>query len=289
MSTDGSEGRAERREALFPALLRHWRTRRGLSQLDLALLADVSSRHLSFLETGRSQPSDTMVVRLATALDLPLRQVNAMLRSAGFAPRYVERAELPPAVAATVALMATHHEPFPLVVLDRGYEVLDVNQGALRLLQVLVPGLTAADLDGLNLARFTLSADLGGRLLVNHQPVARELMWRLQRELLVDPGNVGLRALVDDLLATPGLPDDWRSPDPTAPSTPTLDLQVRVGSEVWSFVVVLSALLAPLEVALDELRVEQWFPADEVTALGCAALVHGGPPAPAGRAAVDLG
>ena len=263
---------SERRDTLFPALLRHWRTRRGLSQLDLALVADVSSRHVSFLETGRSRPSPAMVVRLGTALDLPLREVNAMLRSAGHPARYAEGSEVPGPVAAALELMKTHHEPYPLVVLDRAYGVQDVNVAAVRVLGAALPGLAAGGLDGLNLARLTLDPDLGGRAVANHAAVVRDLLWRIQRELLVDPGNEPLRALADELLAAPGVPDDWRSPDPTAPSAPTLDLQLRVGGETWSFVVVLSALLAPLEVALDELRVEQWFPADDTTARGCAGL-----------------
>ena len=109
------------RGGLFPALLRHWRTRRGLSQLDLALAAGVSSRHVSFLETGRSAPSADMVVRLARALEVPLRQVNAMLRAADHPPRYAEASTgepLPEPVRATLALMKAHHDPFPLVVLD---------------------------------------------------------------------------------------------------------------------------------------------------------------------------
>ena len=269
MSSTGA-ARTERRDALFPALLRHWRTRRGLSQLDLALLADVSSRHVSFLETGRSAPSDAMVLRLATALDVPLRQVNALLRSAGFPPHFPDREELPEPVERTLALMKQHHEPFPLVVLDPRYDVLDANDAAVHLLTRLFPVLDGG-LAGLNLARATVDPELGGRVLENHAAVSRDLLWRLQRELLLDPSDAALRALTDDLLASPGLPAGWRDPDPSAPSSPTLDLRLRVGDEVWSFVVVMSALLAPLEVALDELRVELWFPADETTARGCAA------------------
>ncbi len=262
---------SRRREALFGALLRHWRTRRGLSQLDLSLLADVSSRHLSFLETGRSQPSESMVLRLASALDVPLRQVNALLRSAGFEPRYPDTDQLPAPVQRTVELMKAHHEPFPLVVMDRSYEVLDLNHGAVHVLGAALPELGAGDVP-LNLARVTVDRELGGRVLENHQAVARELMWRVQRELLLDPGHAGLQSLADDLLAAPDLPHDWRDPDLSTPSAAALDLRLRVGGAIRSFAVVLSALLVPLEVAVDELRVELWFPSDDATARWCASL-----------------
>ncbi|QWC83863.1 helix-turn-helix transcriptional regulator [Nocardioidaceae bacterium] len=265
------------------ALLRHWRGRRGMSQLDLAIAADVSSRHVSFVETGRSQPSAEMVLRLAAALEVPLRQTNVLLRAAGHPARFEDTGALPPAVAATLQTMKEHHEPYPLIVLDRAYDVLDLNDAAARLLSgvlssVLPGGLaTTADADApdqqrLNLARLTLDPALGGQIVLNHDAVARDLLWRVQRELLTDPDDERLRTVAEDLLATPGIPEDWRRPDPTAPSDPTLDLHLRVGEEVWSFRIVLSALLAPLEVALDELRIEQWFPADEVTRRGCQAL-----------------
>ena len=125
----------DNRAGLVPALLKHWRRQRGLSQLDLALAADVSARHVSFLETGRSRPSTEMVLRLAAALDVPLRQVNTMLRAAGHDPVYDEADDaLPASVTEAVALLKEHHEPFPLLVLDRTYHVLDLNRGALVIL-----------------------------------------------------------------------------------------------------------------------------------------------------------
>ncbi len=98
----------------------------------------------------------------------------------------------------------------------------------------------------------------------------------MQREMLADPDNARLRVLLDELLGSSGLDPDWRRPDPTAPSAPTLELHLRVGSETWSFLLVVSTLQAPLDVSLDELRIEQWFPADERTAAGCAALARRG-------------
>jgi transcriptional regulator with XRE-family HTH domain len=131
----------ENRAGLFPALLKHWRRQRGLSQLDLALNADVSARHVSFLETGRSTPSPEMVLRLATTLGIPLRQVNAMLRAAGHDPVYDESDhELPPAVVDALTLLKDHHEPFPLVVVDHTYGVRDLNRAAAAFLRELRAG-----------------------------------------------------------------------------------------------------------------------------------------------------
>lgn len=275
MASRPGAGAADSGAGLFAALLRHWRTRRGLSQLDLALVADVSSRHVSFLETGRSSPSAEMVVRLATALDVPLRQANAMLRAAGHPAWYAEPAPdsaLPDQVRATLELMKRHHEPFPLVVIDRTYRVLDVNAGALAVLGAALPGPATLDPAGLNLARLCLDPDSGGRAIVNQAAIARELLWRMQRELLADPGDARLRALVEELLASPVVEPDWRRPDPTTPSAPSVELQLRVGAEVWAFQLVVSTVQAPLEVAVDELRIEQWFPSDQLTADGCRAL-----------------
>ena len=262
------------RGGLFPALLKHWRGRRGLSQLDLAVAADVSSRHVSFLETGRSAPSADMVLRLATALDVPLRHTNAMLRAAGHAAFYPEpddADDVPAAVRSALDVMKRHHDPYPLVVMDRAYRVLDANTGAAALLGTLVPEAFAGD--GFNLARFTFDPEGGARILVNHAAVARELLWRMQRELLADPDDDALRELLDELLGSEHLDPDWRRPDLTAPSAPALELALRAGEQIWTFVVTVTAILAPQEVAVEELRIESWFPADDVTAAGCAALV----------------
>ena len=118
---------SHRNAGLFPALLKHWRGQRGLSQLDLALAADVSSRHVSFLETGRSTPSPEMILRLAATLDVPLRQVNAMLQSAGHAPAYPEPAPaegLPAEITSALRMMKEHHDPIDLVkkrLIDAGF------------------------------------------------------------------------------------------------------------------------------------------------------------------------
>jgi transcriptional regulator with XRE-family HTH domain len=124
----------------FSALLCYWRRRRGLSQLDLSLTADVSSRHVSFLETGRSRPSEAMVLRLAGALDVPLLEQNVMLRAAGFEAVFAEpgAAALPPPVRDAIARMLAHQEPYPLTVFDRGYRLRQANQATFRVIRAVL-------------------------------------------------------------------------------------------------------------------------------------------------------
>lgn len=260
---------------LFPALLKHWRGKSGLSQLDLAVAADVSSRHISFLETGRSVPSAEMVLRLAATLGVPLRHTNAMLRAADHPPAFAETDPgegLPEAVQSAIDLMKEHHEPFPLIVVDRSYRVLDLNRSAASLLASLLRDPDQLSGDDLNLARFMFDPDGGHAIIENFAEIGREILWRLQREVLTEPDHGPLRELLDEILAMETVDPAWRETDLTAPSAPTVEARLRVGDEIWSFVLLITAIQAPLTVALDELRIELWFPADEQTAAGCRAL-----------------
>jgi transcriptional regulator with XRE-family HTH domain len=287
----------DHRAGLFPALLKHWRRQRGLSQLDLAVAADVSARHISFLETGRSTPSPEMVLQLATTLGVPLRQVNAMLRAAGHDPVYDEDdTALPPSVVDALALLKAHHEPFPLVVVDRTYRVLDANVGATAVLAAVLglsqPGPPAgaegtgagdrADVGvaalGLNLARLTFDPAGAQPHLANFDQVGRELLWRIQREVLADPDDGELRDLLDELLGMPTVADDWRRVDLSVPSEPALVLHLRrAGTEGapdldLRFLTTVTAFQAPQNVAVEHLRIETWFPFDEPTAEACRRL-----------------
>ncbi len=271
---------ADHRAGLFPALLKHWRRQRGLSQLDLALAADVSARHVSFLETGRSTPSPEMVLQLATALGIPLRQVNAMLRAAGHEPVYDEsEAALPPSVLDALDLLKEHHEPFPLVVVDRTYAVLDLNRGALAVLAAVLgapppgAGTVAGPIDalGLNLARLTFDPTGAQPHLANFDEVGRELLWRIQREVLAAPDDGELRDLLDELLAMPTVDPDWRRVDLSVPSDPALVLHLRNEDADLDlrFLTMVTAFQAPQNVAVEHLRIETWFPYDEATASAC--------------------
>ncbi len=253
---------------LFPALLKYWRGQRGLSQLDLALSADVSSRHVSFLETGRSTPSEAMIVRLACALDVPLRHVNAMLRAAGFPSRYPEPSEhapLPDEITRALTLMKAHHEPFPLVVVNRHYDIIDHNKGALSLFGALLDPSYLTQPGALNLARMTFDPQGAAPALCNFDEVGRLLLWRIQRELFAAPDDDTLRALLDAILAMPTVSPDWREADLTSPSSPVLIVALRYGEHTLRFLTLVTALQAPQSVVADELRVETWLPYDDAT------------------------
>src|SRR6266851_5628429 len=169
---------------LFPALLRHWRTLRGLSQLDLALAADVSSRHVSFLETGRAQPSREMVLRLATTLSVPLREQNDLLRAAGFPDAFAEpglEGGQPPGVAQAIDRMLAQQEPFPMTVLDRHYSVLRTNGGGTRLLARFIADPSAL---GARPNAFAVLFDprLARPFVVDWERVAHAFVSRLNRD-----------------------------------------------------------------------------------------------------------
>jgi len=171
--------------AQFGTHLKDWRRARRLSQLDLALMADVSARHVSFLETGRARPSRDMVLRLARTLEVPLKERNDLLSAAGFAPAYRARdlsdAELTPLRHAIEHLLAGH-DPYPAYVLDRTWDLVDANVGARRLLGGLLPADAPADARP-NMVRLLLKPGPLRDAMVNWDEVARLTLLRLRREV----------------------------------------------------------------------------------------------------------
>jgi transcriptional regulator with XRE-family HTH domain len=259
---------------LFPALLRDWRSRRGMSQLDLAIAADVSSRHVSFLETARADPSREMVLRLGGALNVPLRDQNALLRAAGFAEEFAEpsvRGGLPASIMQALDRMFAAHEPFPMVAVDRRYDVLRMNDGGARLLSrfVLDPGALAGR-QNLFIALFDPRA--ARSFVVDWERVAHGMIARLHREVLARAGDAELAGLLRALLEYPGVPPAWRQPDFSAPSEPTLTVRLRRDELDLAFLTTITSFSAPQNVTLEELRLESYFPLDDATAAACEAL-----------------
>jgi transcriptional regulator with XRE-family HTH domain len=262
------------RRQLYPALLRHWRTRRGLSQLDLAVAADVSSRHVSFLETGRAQPSREMVLRLAATLDVPLRDQNEMMRAAGFPAEFPEAspgAELPPSIERAIARMFAKHDPFPITLLDRRYDVLRVNESGTRLLLRFVADPSALPAP-LNIFRLLFDPRLVRPFLVDWGRVARELVARLHREALLHSSDPEIGALLRSLFEYPDVPDAWRQPDFSSPSDATLTFQLRREGLEVGFFTTITTFNAPQNVTLEELRIESYFPLDRKTEEVCERL-----------------
>lgn len=260
------------KNGIFPALLRYHRARRGLSQLELALEAEVSARHVSFLESGRAQPSTAMVLRLLSALGASLREQNEALHAADLEPLFPEVPAdgLPVEVQTAINQMMRQHEPFPLSVLALDGTVVEANRGARTLFETF-----AADAGALApvVNIFTLFFDprLWRPFVVGWDDVARGLIARLHREALLR-NDTRLPALIDRLLTFPGVPAAWRRPIFSTPEGPLGTFRLRRGDVNLAFLVTVTVFSGPRDVTLDELRIESCFPTDEATRTTCERL-----------------
>jgi transcriptional regulator with XRE-family HTH domain len=248
-----------------------------LSQLDLAVAADVSARHVSFLETGRAQPSREMVLRLGATLNVPLRDQNEMMRAAGFPPEFPEAKEsreLPPSIERAIGRMFAAHDPYPITLLDRHYDVLRINDGGARLLSRFVADPSVLP-ERINVFRLLFDPRLARPFVVEWERTAHELVARLHRETLVRSSDAELGALLRSLFEYPGVPEQWRQPDFSSPSEPTMTLQVKRDNLELGFLTTITTFSAPQTVTLEELRVETYFPLDEATERACARIAAG--------------
>lgn len=253
-------------------LLREWRATRRLSQLDLALAADTSTRHLSCVETGKSQPSRELVARLADALAMPLRERNALLLAAGFAPIFPESALGTPALAQVrraIDFILAQQEPFPAFLLDRHWNVLQANAAALRVNRFVLGGRESAHR---NMLRQLLDPSDLRAAIANWQEVAGHLVHHLHDVIATTPSDHVARALLDDVLAYPGVPPRWRLRDLDSTPSPLLDTIFRAGNDELRFFSTLTRFGTPGDVTLDELHIECCFPTDEATAAICRRL-----------------
>ena len=229
-----------------------------------------------------------MVLRLGETLDLSLRDRNAMLRAAGFEHAFEEPAfdgGLPPPLAQALERMSAQQEPYPLVVMNRRYDVLLANQGASRLLAPFLPDLMSAPGAGtrLNMVQLLFEPNMA-RAVVDWERIARHILSRMHRELLAQPSNTGLASLVQSLVALPHVPKEWRQPDLSSPSEPTLVLRLRLPDFELAFLMTTTVFQAPQNVLLDEIVIESYFPFDERTVAACAKLAHASrPPRPSGE------
>lgn len=254
------------------ALLREWRAARRLSQLRLALDADISSRHLSYIETGKAQPSRVMVTRLADTLHMPLRERNALLMAAGYAPEYSENALGTPELAQVrraIELIVQHQEPYPAFVLNRHWDVLMTNRAAERVAGFLRGGSRHANM----VRQFFDPEDLRA-VVVNWEEVAGDLMRHLYDAAAAAPSDTRLRALLDEALAYPGVPTRWRTRDLAAAPPPLLTVRFRKGDQELRFFSTITTFATPRDVTIDELRIECAFPADDATAELCRTLAR---------------
>jgi transcriptional regulator with XRE-family HTH domain len=244
-------------------LLREWRNRRRMSQLDLALEANVSARHLSFVETGRSQPSREMVLTLAEHLQVPLREQNALLLAAGYAPGFSETPldteEMTPVRHALDAILAGH-EPYPAVIVDRQWEVVASNGPAQVLLEGVSEELLAPPLNAL---RVTLHPDGMAPRILNFEEWSGHLLTRLHRQALLSQ-DPALAALERELLRYPGVEQSTGIAELEEMLFVPLRLRLPDGT-VLSLFSTIATFGTALDITLEELSIEAFFPADQAT------------------------
>lgn len=262
-------------------LLRGWRERRRVSQLALALRADSSARHISFVETGRSRPSEAMVLRLAEHLDVPVRERNALLLAAGYAPRYSETPLDDPSMGALrdgVERLLRGYEPYPALVVDGLYTVVAANRGITMLLAGLAPKLLTPPL---NAMRITLHPEGLAPKIRNLRAWRGHLLHQMERQIALARSDA-LRALYEEVAAYPVVGAGGGGDRTDLEPHPYFALPMVIEHEglTLSFVSSISTFNTPMDVTVAELAIETFLPADEETAAALRAL--SGERAPAG-------
>ncbi|HKB11491.1 MAG TPA: helix-turn-helix transcriptional regulator [Vicinamibacterales bacterium] len=246
----------------FGRMLREWRARARKSQLSLATEAGISTRHLSFLETGRAQPSREMVQLLAAMLDVPLGERNALLVAAGYAPAFAERPlgapELEP-VRRALEYILRQQEPFPALVIDGEWNIVLKNAAAARIFRLFCgPKRTT------NVVRSVFEPDGLRPSIVNWSAIAGCLVQSLHREVAAT-GNEAIVQLRDEVLACPDVPQCWRTPVPLPACEPIVSMELRKDDLAMTFFSTVTTLATPRDVTLQRLKIESFFPADAVT------------------------
>jgi len=252
------------------AMLRDWREDRRRSQMALAIDVGVSTRHLSFVETGKAKPSPELVLALAEHLDVPLRERNSMLLAAGYAPRYPQTSlddEAMATVRSALGGLIRAHDPYPAVVVDRGWDIVMTNTGAQAFLEGVADHLLQPPL---NSYRITLHPDGMAPRIRNFAEWARDLLGTLDRQVAAtrDPR---LRALLDEVTSYPNvaaLGGSWRTRGEMPTIVVPLQLDVGDGASAYtqSWFSTNTSIGTPVDITLEELHVELFHPADEATA-----------------------
>jgi transcriptional regulator with XRE-family HTH domain len=246
--------------------LREWRQRRRMSQMDLALEAEISTRHLSFLETGRSQPSREMVLLLAEKLDMPLRERNIMLVAAGFAPVYSQRSLDDPALASmrqAVNLVLKGHDPYPALAVDRHWSLISANDALVSMIGDVDPALLKPPI---NVLRLSIHPAGMARRIVNFTEWRNHLVERLRHQVDAT-GDAVLAALIEELLSYP-TPDAAARAKKPAHDYAGIVVPLQLLTEEGALTLFSTTTIfgTPVDVTLSELAIEAFFPADDETA-----------------------
>jgi transcriptional regulator with XRE-family HTH domain len=264
--------RVNPRKNTFGLLLRRWRKARGISQLNLALDAGLSARHLSFIETGRARPGRDMVLRLGEALGLPLRERNELLIGAGLAAVFPASSlhGVPLAQARkALAFMLRQQEPYPALVVNRAWDMLMANEAAQRVLALLGLNLPkSATTEPPNLLRALLHPDRLRRHVVNWEVVALSMIASMRRELVAYP-DAAIGRLLAEVMEYPGIPREWPAEDGNTAIPPLLPLTLEKDGTRMSWFTIITTFGTPQDITLQDLRVETFFPADEATDAVC--------------------
>lgn len=250
----------------FASRLRWWRDHKGLSQLELAARADISQRHLSFLELQRATPSREMVMRLAEALDIPLRQQNALLVAAGYAAIWRQTDLGAPELAQVqqaLDYMLNQQEPFPAVAVDRHWNLQKANTGAVRLVEFLVGPVPPGT--AINMADALVAPDVLRAHLLNWAEVTRYFIRSVEADAAAD-GTVETSALLERLMAYDGVRAALKARSPEPSSVPVLSMHFRKAGTDLRLFTTLATLGTPHDITLQELRIESFFPMDDSTA-----------------------
>ncbi|KZB88171.1 helix-turn-helix domain-containing protein [Amycolatopsis regifaucium] len=245
-------------------LLREWRDRRRISQLDLAISAEISTRHLSFVETGRSKPSRDMVLRLGEHLEVPLRERNQLLLAAGYAPAYPEGGLGDPELAAVrqaVRQLLTSHEPYPAAVVDRGWNLVDANASVSIMTDLVSPTLMTPPV---NVLRLTLHPEGMAPYVRNLGEWRAHLLGRLRRQV-TQTADPALTELLEELLTYP-CEDPVPEVEVPGPGDIFVPLRLRHEGVDLTFFSTVSTFGTPLDITVAELVIESFFPADPGTA-----------------------
>ncbi len=245
-------------------LLSEYRKRSRLSQLELSLLADVSSRHISFIETGRTRPSREMLLRLADVMNLPLKDSNLLLNSGGYAAAYSELdldSDEMAAVHNALQLILDNHNPYPALVMDGSYNLLMANQAQQKLM-----ALALGDLEKIathNLMEALFREDMFKPLVSNWDEVASHLLRRLRKQVLAY-GKPAHQKLYEELLELE-VPANWQQPDEPAEDGPMLTVDFKLGDLTLKTFTTVSQFGSALDIGMEELLIESYFPADDAT------------------------
>jgi transcriptional regulator with XRE-family HTH domain len=246
----------------FGEMIKEWRAARRVSQLALAHQAEISARHISFLETGRARPSREMVLVLASALDIPLRERNQLLAAAGFAAVYAESELASPSWAPArraIDAILRRQEPCPAVVMNRRWDVVRSNEGATWLFGWLLGEVDEPP----NVLRLMFHPERLRPWVSNWDEVGPALIRRVHREALAGVLDAPTRALLSEILAW--VPPRWRTVDTAAPLAPLVPVHFRKDGLTLRFFSTVTTLGTPQDIALQELRIECFFPEDEQT------------------------